>query len=310
LGGYLTVTDPEEVHFLIDMNLAAGRRYQLMEQVGISPLRLDQHGLETALRFMDDPNVQIHLTGFIPMAGVTCPLDPRSAVVQATAETLALDVVHAALGLEGGSLSVRVEPFDFQYSSIVFGSAEWCLYDVLASQMSAYLAGQPVRGGKFRSVAKRPDIQASCERTASALWQALLGARHFGAVGQLSVDEVFSPQQAVLDREILGYVERVVAGIELEAGVDAVDLIGKGIAEGHFVGMQDTLSRYRDFYYFPGLFRHWGLQRWRAEGEPSILAEAWARAQAEIASSTYELQEDVAQEIDRIYARACAHIQD
>jgi trimethylamine:corrinoid methyltransferase-like protein len=81
---------------------------------------------------------------------------------------------------------------------------------------------------------KRPDAQAACKRTASALWQALLGVRHFG-VGQLSIDEVFSPQQAVLDREILAYVERIVEGLDLESEtVDTVTLIREGPTYGDF----------------------------------------------------------------------------
>jgi len=305
LGGLLTVTDPEEVRFLIDMDAAAGRRYRLMEQVGISPLQFDDRALEAALPFLDRPDVEVSLAGFIPMAGATCPLDPRSAVVQSVAETLAIDMLCSVLGTSGGGLGLRVEPFDFQYSMIVFGSPEWCLYRALVLQMTEYLTGRRVRGGSFRSVAKRPNAQATCERTASVLWQALLGVRHFGAVGQLSVDEVFSPQQVVLDREILAYVKRIIAGVELTMEVaDCVELIAEGVREGSFIGVDDTVYRFRAFYDFPELFRHWNLGRWRSEGGPSILAEAWARAQEEIETSTYGRAEDRRAEIERIYRKA------
>jgi trimethylamine:corrinoid methyltransferase-like protein len=309
LGGYLPVRDAEEARYLIDMNLAAGRRYHLMEQVGISPLRLDAVGLERALGFVGHPDLEVHISGFIPIAGVTCPLDPRSAVVQATAETLGLDMVCAALGTAGDGLSIRVEPFDFYYASIVFGSAEWCLYAVLAMQMSAFLAGRPVRAGRFRSVAKRPDAQAACERTASALWQALLGVRHFGGVGQISVDEVFSPQQAALDREILGYVERVIRGLDLGVEVSPLALIREGVELGDYIGVADTVARFRHFYYTPEIFGHWNVQRWRAEGERSVLDEAWERARAEIAACTYQLDEDREREVTRIYYRAQRYLQ-
>jgi len=176
--------------------------------------------------------------------------------------------------------------------------------------MNGYLAGRPWRRGKFRSVAKRPDAQAACERTASVLWQALLGARHFSAVGQLSVDEVFSPGQAVLDREILGYVERVVTGLALDSGQDDVlGLIREGIQEGSFMGVADTVSRFRDFCYFPEIFRHWSVGRWRAAGAPSILGAAGARGREEIAQSTFELQDDRRKEVDRIYDEARSYVQ-
>ena len=309
LGGRLTVTDPEEVHFLIDMSLAAGRRYRLVQQVGISPLKLNAEGLETALQFRGNQDVDVYLAGFIPMAGATCPLDPRSALVQAVAEELALSIICTALDFPIQGSDIRIEPFDFQFSTIVFGSPEWCLYRALALQMSAFLNGRPERGGRFRSVAKRPDAQAACERTASALWQALLGIRHFGAVGQLSIDEVFSPQQAVLDREILSYVKRVIAGIDFESGpVDPVALIREGVQAGDFMGIPDTTNRFREFYDFPDIFRHWNLGTWRSQGEPSILDEAWARAQEEIATSTFQLRDDQHREVDRIYEQATAYL--
>jgi trimethylamine:corrinoid methyltransferase-like protein len=161
----------------------------------------------------------------------------------------------------------------------------------------------------FRSVAKRPNAQAACERTASVFWQALLGARHFGAVGQLSIDEVFSPQQAVLDREILRYVERVIQGLDLQPSVDAIELIREGVQEGYFVGAVDTVGRFRDFYRFPDILRHWSLGRWRAEGEPAILEQAWAHARDEIRTSTCALEEDRQLAVAGIYDRACSYVQ-
>jgi trimethylamine:corrinoid methyltransferase-like protein len=304
LGGSLTVTDPEEVRMLNDMNAVAGRRYQLMEQIGISPLRFNHEALEAALHFRNHPNIVVHVSGFIPMAGATCPLDPRAAAVQSAAEELALDILCSVLDLNGGGLRIRLEPFDFQYLQIVFGSPEWCLYRALALQLSEYLTGRPVRSGNFRSVAKRPDAQAACERTASALWQAMFGVRHFGAVGQLSVDEVFSPQQAVLDKAILGYVERMINGLDLQMQTDALALIREGVEAKSYIGAEDTTSRYRSFYDFPDLFRHWNLGRWREEGQPDLLREAWERAQFEIATSTFRLAEEQQKEVDRIYTVA------
>lgn len=310
LGGSLTVIDPEEVRFLIEMNLAAGRRYRLMEQTGISPLRLNSEGLETALQFLDSPDVDVSLAGFIPIAGATCPLDPRTALVQSVAETLSHDILCTTLGAAGGGLGLRIEPFDFRYSTIVFGSPEWCLYWSLVCQMGEHLTGRRPRHGRFRSVAKRPDPQAACERTASVLWQALFGVRHFGAAGQLSVDEVFSPQQVIIDQEILGYVERLVRGLDLTPrDVDPVRLIREGLEEGGFVAVRDTVARFREFYYVPELFRHWGIGRWLAEGQPSILSEAWSRAREEMTRSTFQLPDDQQREVDAIFERAVGYIQ-
>ena len=171
--------DPEEVRYLVDMNLAVGRRYRLAENVGISPLRFDDQGIETALSFANNPDIEVDLGGFMPMAGATCPLDPRSGIVQAVAEGLAFSMACDALGFPHAGFGFRLDPFDFQYAMIVFGSPEWCLYRTLVVRMMGFLNGQPSSHGAFRSTAKRPDEQAACQRTASVLWQALLGARRF-----------------------------------------------------------------------------------------------------------------------------------
>jgi trimethylamine:corrinoid methyltransferase-like protein len=308
LGGKLTVMDPEEVRFLVDMNLAAGRTYNLVEQVSISPLKFNAKGLDALAGFLDTPDVRVKLGGSIPMAGATCPLDPRGAAVQAVAERLSLDFLCTVLGVDGPGIKIRIEPFDFQYSTIVFGSPEWCLYAGVALSVNAYLLGGPDRNGMFRSVAKQPDAQAACERTASVLFQAAMGVRCFGAVGQLAVDEVFSPQQAVIDGEILAYAQRMAKGIELDGGGDILDLIREGVDAGQFIGVPDTTNRFREFYDFPELFRHWNAGRWRTEGSPSILSEAWTRAQERIASSTFQLPQDQQESVDRIYAKASEYV--
>jgi len=308
LGGSLPVTDPTEVSYLIDMNLAAGRRYRLVEQVAISPLRLNCIGVATALRFRDNPDVDVDLTGAIPIAGATAPLEPWPALVQSVAESLAFDIISTTLGFTGG-IGLRVEPFDFCYCGIVFGSAEWCLYRAPVLQMTEYLTGRRPRSGVFRTSAKLPDEHAAAERMASVLWQALLGIRSFGAVGQLSVDEVFSPQQAVIDADILHYVERVVTGFDTAPPAEPpVELIRRGVAEGSFIGAEETARRFREFCWFPELFRHWGVGRWRAERAPSILDEAWARAQQEIATSTHQLDDAATRAVRHIYNRAAEYV--
>ena len=308
LGGYLTVLDPEEVRYLRDMFLAAGRQYRLDEQVGISPMHFNDDGLETAWQFMDDPDVKVILSGSIPMAGATCVLHPRTAVVQSLAETVAQDILCDTLGVAGGGL-LRVEPFDMQYSTICWGSPEWCLFYTLVTQMKVYLNGRPARKGFMRSIAKQPDAQAMTERTATALWQALHGVRIFGGVGQLCIDEVFSPQQAMLDHEIINYISRIIKGIDVTAdSVDPVELIQEGITQETFLGTADTASRFRDFYQFPEMFRHWNLGRWRNEGMPSLLDEAWVRAQEVIGQSDFRLTDEQEKAVDAVYEKGKEYV--
>jgi trimethylamine:corrinoid methyltransferase-like protein len=81
-------------------------------------------------------------------------------------------------------------------------------------------------------------------------------------------------------------------------------LIREGVELGTFAGVDDTVDRFREFFWFPDMFRHWNLGRWRAEGSPEHLDQAWKRAQDTITESTHELNDDQKREIASIYLKA------
>ncbi len=305
LGGFMTVIDPQEIEFLIEMNQAVGRTYLLDEQIGISPLRFNDHGLEAALKFVGRDDVKVILVGAMPSVGSTTPLAVRSALVQSAAEGLGLSLTRVRLGMGEGGFGAALYPFDFQYTTMPFGSAESAFYYAVSLQMVGFLNGRTSRFGAFRSIARMPDAQAAAERATNALWQAMLGIRRFTAIGQLALDEVFSPQQVIIDDDILAHVARIIRGLDpLAAGGDVVEEIAAGVTEGNFLGERATVKGYREFMHFPELFHHYNVGRWRAEGCPTILSEAWERARQQIASCDFHLPDDRQRDLDRIYQKA------
>jgi len=305
LGGFMPATDFTEIEFLIEMNQAAGRTYQLVEQIGISPLRFNDHGLAAANHFVGRKDVAVRLVGPIPAVGSTCPFPLRSAMVQTVAESLALSVTIARLGLGTGGFGAVLEPMDFQYMTMTFGSVEEMLYALVTAQMSEFLNRRPRRHGTFHTTSKLPDSHAAVDRATGVLWQALLGVRRFRGAGQMSVDEVFSPQQAIIDDEILSRVARVIRGLDpLAAGGDAVDEIAEGLETRTYLDLPQTVSRFREFCHFPKLFKHCSLGHWRAEGSPNLLAEAWRMAEEQIARCDFHLPEDQAAAVTRVYEKA------
>ncbi len=304
LGGFMSVSSVEEIEYLIEMNQAVGRQYVLDEQIGISPLRLDDHGLARALHFQGRSDVRVLLVGSMPAFGSTTPLCVRAAVAQVAAESIGLSMVGERLGFGAGGFGGEIFPFDFQHAGIVFGGPEDILLMAATHQCMEFLSGRPKRMGTFHSMAKAPDPQAAAERAAGALWQAMLGVRRFHGAGQLAVDEVFSPQQAVIDEEILAFVTRVMAGIEPMEKVDVVEEILTGIESGTYLDTERTARGFRRFSFWPRLFHRQSVGRWRMEGEKDVLAVAWEIAQEQMAQSTWQLPDDTARQLDRIYRRA------
>ncbi len=307
LGGGLAILDPEEVRYHIDMNLAAGRKYLLMQEVPISPLRFNSEGLNVIYEFLDNPDVNLFIAGPIPIAGATTPIEPRAALIQSLAEELAYSLLRFALTGEQNLWAPRLDPLDMQYAIMTVGSPEWCLLTSMRFQVYEFMTGQTIWSGGFRSMAKQPDAQAVCEKTASMMWQALLGVWRFGSVGQLSMDEVFSPQQAIIDIEIAGYVERLFQGLNCEEH-DPVAMIAEGVEAGGFTGLASTAERFREFFWFPQMFKHWNVGGWHKAGAPRILNIAWEKAQQKIAESTYALPDDQQKEVDRIFQKAIDYI--
>ncbi|NIA21292.1 MAG: hypothetical protein GWP05_04840 [Anaerolineaceae bacterium] len=305
LGGFMAVLDPAEIEFLIEMNQAVGRTYLLDEQIGISPLRFNDHGLEAALKFAGRDDVKVILVGAIPSVGATTPLPIRSALTQTVAEGLGLSLVSVRLGFGEGGFGCGLQPFEFQYAGIIFGGPEEMLMRLASSQMGAFLNGRRGWIGTFHSMARMPDAQAAAERTAGVLWQAMHGVRRFRGVGQLAVDEVFSPQQAIIDDDILALVARAVRGMDpLATDGDPVEEIAEGLSEGTFLAQPATVAQYRQFMQFPELFRRYNVGHWQNLGSPTILDEAWQRAQQLIDENDFELPADQARDLDRIYRKA------
>ena len=62
-------------------------------------------------------------------------------------------------------------------------------------------------------MAKVPDCQSAAEKAAIMTAGAFLGARHFCCAGTLSLDEIFSPEQLLVDCEIRDWVQRGARGL-------------------------------------------------------------------------------------------------
>jgi trimethylamine:corrinoid methyltransferase-like protein len=305
LGGWLTATDPAQIRLLIEMYRAAGRRYKLGLEGLITPLRFNPAVFDLYFEWRDDPGIEIGIMGGIPMAGATAPLVFPANLALSLAEGLALDYVMYLLSDGATShFDFRLEPFDMKAGNLVYGTPEYCLLAELLSDFREFLFGVRSTHGSFRTNAKTVDAQAIMERTACFMWQASLGCRSFGAVGQMSMDEVYSPVQAVLDREILKYGERVYRGFPddcFDAETDIVQLVKEGSEDGTFMVHETTVDTFRSFYDMDRMATTLNLSAWQAAGSRRMEETAWDEAQRLMNAHAYELPDDRRLAVDRLY---------
>jgi len=305
LGGSLPVADREEIKIISQMHAAAGRKYTLGLEGLISPLKLNPKIMDIYFEQCGNSGINISIMGIIPMAGATAPLVFPANLALMLAETLGLHYIMQTVS-DGklGCFSFRLDPFDFKSGNIVFGSPMWCLYRQAITELWEGLTGQSLIYGSFRSNSKMADAQSMMERAASAMWQALLGVRVFGAVGQISVDEVYSPVQAILDKEILKYLRNVFKGMNKTGWVEDIDvvtLVQEGVEADGFLDHDTTVGYFRKMYDFDVLSSYANLNTWRNNGSVTINSLAWKEAQSLIRSHDFILDDTKRRDVEKLY---------
>ena len=272
----------------------------------ISPFKTTTSDLEVIYDFLDEGIGTWVAT--MPIAGMTAPIHLIGAYIQSLAELFAGYTLLCLINQRGKSTcsimdSVRAYPADMKYGSFVYGSPE----DALATMIQIPLNrryGIPVIAKSLLTTAKEPDAHAAAEKAAHTLAAMLSGVDGFCDPGLLSVDEVMSGDQVVIDMEIVEYCTRFVRGVEYNDETSSIDSILEVGAGGSFLTHETTLAHYREAFWSPELFEHTSLATWRQRGGKSVRERAREIARRRIADHEYQLDEDRRKELDRIYRHA------
>jgi trimethylamine:corrinoid methyltransferase-like protein len=117
----------------------------------------------------------------------------------------------------------------------------------------------------------------------------------------LSVDEVWSPEQLVLDREIADYAQRIRDGVELDDAALSLEAIRDCAFEGEFLSHSTTLESYRSVYWMPQIFRQATALDGQAHGGPGAWQEARREVRRRIAAHAFALGAPAKRELEQIY---------
>jgi trimethylamine--corrinoid protein Co-methyltransferase len=86
-------------------------------------------------------------------------------------------------------------------------------------------------------------------------------------MGLLSVDEIVSEEQLVIDNEFAGMLKRMARGFVLSEETMAFDVIKEIGPGGLFTATDHTLLNYRTEHWQPGLFSREMYGSWAAKGK-------------------------------------------
>ncbi|NPV08553.1 MAG: hypothetical protein HPY83_11415 [Anaerolineae bacterium] len=306
-GPSFTAPCPLEAYeYLLRMDEVLGRETSLPLYV-ISPLKLMGDSFQVVERFLN--RVDRFSVGSMPVMGATAPIHMPSAFMLALAESFGGLVVIKLLRPDARvSFGFMAFPMDMKFGTMVYGAPEMNLCDMFRMEMAAFYGRENGATRSIRSMSKRPDFQAALERAGSAVAGVLMGSRAFFGAGMLSVDEVWSPEMLVMDREIADYAERFARGIEL--GPEALDpaVAEEGALAGSFMGLDSTLQHFRQAYWLPKLSERRMLNGWLAAGAPDLRHRAREEMRRLLDACEFELPAEQARALRHLYREAAQQI--
>jgi trimethylamine--corrinoid protein Co-methyltransferase len=259
----------------IDMAAAVAGGYEaLAEQQHIllysepsSPLQQSETAVDKLLLMAEHRLPVVHSPG--PLMGGTAPITLASGLAMSLAEILSSLVVH--------QLKRRGAPFvfgaglhhmDMSAAQICYASPEFQLTKAAIAQLGRWY-GMPTWGYAGCSDAKVMDEQAALEAMLSVLMAKLSGANLVHDVGYMESGLTTSFEMIVLTDELVAMTDHVMKGIEVSDDtlmLDEVDRIGPG---GHFLSTEQTLKRFREFW-FPGLLDRKRRPEWLEAGGTTL----------------------------------------
>ena len=295
----------ETMPYIMEMAEVLGNPLRSLPVYVFSPLTLGGESLKCVLKFRERLS-SVHVSDMASV-GCTVPIHTGDALALSTAEVIGSAILLKEIIELPVHWSIRICPIDLRSMAMVLGSPEDFLLQLTLAEVNAYFHGTRwyPAAGSIHTNAKLPGAQACAEKSSLMTAGALLGARSFGAVGTLSLDEVFSAEQLLYDLEIKEHVGRLVEGIDGECDPERClrDVI-EGLGQKTFVGLESTLENYRDFYWHPKLFERRFLSAWQEQGSKTIRGRTHARIRKLLDQHEYELDRDLQRELDRVLDRA------
>lgn len=213
-------------------------------------------------------------------AGATSPAALAGSLVQEIAECLA-GAIYVNAVREGAPFIFGPYCFisDLRTGAMSGGSPEQALLSAAAAQITQYydLTCGTVSG---MTDSKVLDVQSGYEKAYNHALVGNSGANLIYEAGGMMASLLgYSPEQLVIDDEIVGSVLRTIRGIEVTEESLSIETIRETCLGGpnHFLGSTQTLGLMQSEYIYPTVGDRSSPKEWREKGEPKLVEKAKAR---------------------------------
>jgi len=238
----------------------------------ISPLKFARCEAEQ-LWFFHEKGLRVNITNMITLGG-SGPVTLAGSLALNLAENIAIGIMNRVLYHEfHWGISCMIAPLDMRTMIQPYGRPEMLLANLATIQLAGhYKVSFWVHTGL--SDAKVPSPEAGIQKLMSALPCILAG---WGRIepGLLSIDEIYSPIQMIIDNEIVGAIKRIIRGFEINEETLAFDLIDKTGPGGFFTATEHAVQHFKDEIWEPTLWSREMLGSWLAGDRKTDLDKAY-----------------------------------
>jgi trimethylamine--corrinoid protein Co-methyltransferase len=164
-----------------------------------------------------------------------------------------------------------------------YSSPEFMVHCMAIAELAHYYYHLPVWGFSGCSDSKVADIQAGIESALWILWTAFSGANLVHDIGYIEAGLTCSYEMIVICDEVISFVRRLMAGVEVNPETLALDVIDEVGPGGDFLGTRHTERHFRRIWY-PRLLNRQTYRGWVDAGRPTTIGTAKEIAQQALAT--------------------------
>jgi trimethylamine:corrinoid methyltransferase-like protein len=271
-----------------------------------SPLTLDSDDLYLCFK----PGIKItgFMVGSMPMMGMTGPVDPVGVYVLGLAEVLGgAAVLHALFPKAKAYIYPHPQAMDLRSGQMAFGTVEHARLEMIKMQVMKALDLQYYNLKDIMTSAQLPGSLAQGDKALGFFTGLMSGYKAFNLM-PLSTDQVWSPEQALLDVQALSDAWEVIQAVNGNGAVSrASETISEVLEKNYLFGeTADTLMN-MELNYQSDTFqkRFQTSEAWKDSGRPEELDAIQQKKTELLALWDYQPPPDKLRKVMDIYFKLC-----
>jgi trimethylamine--corrinoid protein Co-methyltransferase len=230
----------------------------------VPPLKLGRHEAAQVAYFWER-GLRVGIGDMYAM-GASAPVTLAGAVALNLSEQLALRILDWALfGERRLHLGASISVMDMRTTIYPYGRPEMAIANLMTAQLARYY-GASFSGHAGLSDAKLPSVEAGAQKALTAIPTLLAGGSLWLDAGLLSIDEVCSPIQMVLDDEFAGALGHLAGAFPITEDAIGLETILEAGPGGHYLDKMHTVRYLRSEHWQPAVWSRKMLRPWLEDG--------------------------------------------